>query len=189
MQRNILVRNIVKMMLEKKTPAVGHVARGRKKMDFLKKNMQKQETQEGNDTRLTEAENGWMKAKKAIDDAFHELGKTYFEANKENTASEFATQIETVNSRIKEEYLWHQYRLSLEGQRICDSCHCFITADSAFCNRCGAAVAPIDFSPIVDTTNIVQTAYLSNQGQRCPKCGTPLVAGALFCETCGTKIG
>ena len=121
MQRNILVRNIVKMMLVQKTPAVGHVARGRKKMDFLKKNMQKQETQEGNDTRLTEAENGWMKAKKAIDDAFHELGKTYFEANKENTASEFATQIETVNSRIKEEYLWHQYRLSLEGQRICDS--------------------------------------------------------------------
>ena len=44
-------------------------------MDFLKKNMQKQETKEGNNSRLTEADNGWLKAKKAIDDAIYELGK------------------------------------------------------------------------------------------------------------------
>ena len=58
---------------------------------------------------------------------------------------------------------------------MCDSCHSIITEDSAFCNRCGAAVAPIDFSSIIDTTNTVQTA---NQGQRCPKCGTPIVGGS-----------
>lgn len=158
-------------------------------MDFLKKNMQKQEPNERNNSRLTEADNGWLKAKKAIDDAIYELGKAYFEANKDNSASEFAEQIETINKKAKEEYIRHQYRLSLNGQRMCDSCHCFITSDSAFCNRCGAPVAPIDFSPIVNEINTVQAANLLKQGQRCPKCGTPVVEGALFCETCGTKIG
>lgn len=158
-------------------------------MDFLKKNMQKQETKEGNNTRLTEAENGWLKAKKAIDDAIYELGKAYFEANKDNNASEFAEQIETINKKTKEEYLWHQYRLSLDGQRMCDSCRSIITEDSAFCNRCGAPVAPIDFSSIAGATNTMQTANPSDQGLCCPKCGKKLVEGARFCEACGTKVG
>lgn len=44
-------------------------------MDLLKKNMQKQETKAGNNTRLTEADNGWLKAKRAINDAIYESGK------------------------------------------------------------------------------------------------------------------
>ena len=158
-------------------------------MDFLKKNMQNQGTKEENGNKIAEVENGWLKAKKEIDNAIYELGKSYYEANKNNAAPEFSAQIETIKAKIKEEYLWHQYRLGLDGQRMCDSCHSFITADSAFCNRCGAAVAPIDFSPIVGTTNAMQTANLFNQGMCCPKCGKLLVEGAAFCENCGTKIG
>ena len=126
--------------------------------------------------------------KKSIDDAIYELGKAYFEANKENLTSEFASQIENVNNKIKEEYLWHQYRLSLEGQRLCDSCRSFITSDSAFCNRCGAAVTPIDFSSILGTTDNVQSGVNSAQVMSCPKCGKKLVEGAMFCDACGTKI-
>lgn len=156
-------------------------------MDFLKRNMSKTEVQDGNSSRIREAENGWMKVKKSMDDAIYELGKVYFEANKDNTASEFAAQIETINTKTKEEYIWHQYRLSLEGQRMCDGCNSFITADSSFCNRCGKAVTPIDFSSILGTTNSMQAANNTNQGC-CPKCGKKLVEGALFCEACGTKI-
>ena len=126
--------------------------------------------------------------KKSIDDAIYELGKAYFEANKENLTSEFASQIENVNNKIKEEYLWHQYRLSLEGQRLCDSCRSFITSDSAFCNRCGAAVTPIDFSSILGTTDNVQSGVNSAHVMSCPKCGKKLVEGAMFCDACGTKI-
>lgn len=157
-------------------------------MDFLKRNMPKIEIQDGNSSKIREAENGWMKAKKSIDDAIYELGKVCFEANKNNAAPEFATQIETINAKAKEEYIWHQYRLSLDGQRMCDSCNSFITADSAFCNRCGKAVTPIDFSSILGTTNNMQAANNINQGQSCPKCGKKLVEGAMFCEACGTKI-
>lgn len=158
-------------------------------MDFLKKNAQKQEPVTENGSKIAEAENGWLGAKKAIDDAFLALGKAYFEANKDNAESDFSAQIDMAHSKIKEEYLWHQYRLSLDGQRMCDSCESIITGDSAFCNRCGATVAPIDFSPIAHITNPVQAANLPNQGPRCPKCGAPVIVGAMFCEACGMKIG
>lgn len=157
-------------------------------MDFLKKNISKSEVQNENSTKIREAENGWIKAKQSMDDVIYELGKAYFEANKDNTVSEFAEQIEIINTKTKEEYIWHQYRLGLEGQRMCDSCNSFITADSAFCNRCGATVAPIDFSSISGTTNGIQATNHSNQGLSCPKCGRKLVEGTMFCEACGTKI-
>lgn len=159
-------------------------------MDFLKKNMQGTGVSAENSGKIREAENRWMQAKKSIDDAVYELGKAYYEANKENTASEFAAQIEAINAKMKVEYTWHQYRLSLDGQRMCDSCKSFITADSAFCNRCGAPVTPIDFSTILGTNqNAPQAADNAGQGLCCPKCGKKLVAGAMFCEACGTKIG
>lgn len=157
-------------------------------MDFLKRNIPRPEIQEDNSIKVREAENGWTKARKSIDNAIYELGKAYFEANMDNTASEFAEQIETINMKTKEEYIWHQYRLSLDGQRMCDSCKSFITADSAFCNRCGAAVTPIDFSSVAGVTNEKPAANNCNQALSCPQCGRKLVEGAMFCEACGTKI-
>ena len=64
-------------------------------MDFLKRNMPRTEVQDDNSIKIREAENGWTKARKSIDNAIYELGKAYLEANKDNTASEFAEQIET----------------------------------------------------------------------------------------------
>lgn len=155
-------------------------------MVFFTKDIPKMEVRDDSSMKICEAENGWMKARKLIDDAIYALGKTYFEANKDNPLPEYAEQIEAINTKIKEEYIWHQYRLSLDGQRMCDSCKSFITADSAFCNRCGVAVAPIDFTSIAVSKE--QTVRNLNQGLSCPKCGGKLVEGAAFCEVCGTKI-
>lgn len=158
-------------------------------MEFLKKNVQKTEVQGEDVRKIREAENGWMSAKKAIDDAVYELGKAYFEANKDNTESKFGTQIQTINDKMNREYLWHQYRLSLEGQRMCDSCKSFITSDSAFCNRCGAPVKPIDFSVILGAAQGDSTqGNASGQVRVCPNCGRKLVEDAVFCEGCGTKV-
>lgn len=159
-------------------------------MDFFKKNMQKTEVPNESDNKIREAETGWMNAQKAINDATFELGKAYFEANKDNTASEFATKIDVIKNKTKEEYIWHQYRLSLDGKRLCESCDSIITFDSAFCNRCGAAVTLIDFSEILGTTmeKKNQSEIGSEQLTCCQKCGKKLVEGAMFCETCGTKI-
>lgn len=158
-------------------------------MELLKKNVQKTEVQSEDIRKIREAENGWMSEKRAIEDAVFELGKAYYEANKDNKESEFGTQIETINEKMNREYLWHQYRLSLEGQRMCDSCKSFITSDSAFCNRCGAPVKPIDFSVILGTSQGDNAqADVSVQTGVCPKCGRKLVEDAVFCEGCGTKV-
>ena len=157
-------------------------------MDFLKRNMSKTEIPSEDSSKIREAENGWMKARKSIDDAFYELGKAYYEANRDNTAAEFTEQIQKIYAKNKKEYLWHQYRLFLDGQQMCDSCKNFITVDSAFCNRCGAAVTPIDFSPILGTADDTQVTGNSNPEPKCPKCGRKLVDGAMFCEGCGSKI-
>lgn len=40
-------------------------------MDFIKKSMQKIEVKDENSGKMREAENGWMNAKKSIDDAVY----------------------------------------------------------------------------------------------------------------------
>lgn len=157
-------------------------------MAFLRKTDSKSGGKPENAADIQKAENGWSDSKKRINDAIYELGKAYFEANKENAESDFAGYIEKINKSMKEEYIWHQYRLSLEGQRLCDKCGSTITADSAFCNRCGAAVSPIDFSPVIGTSNVLQPETASGQVLTCPKCGRKIIEGAIYCEGCGTKV-
>lgn len=160
-------------------------------MDFLKNKMAKTDVQTGSNPEIKQADEGWMNAKQNIDKAIFELGKAYYEKNQDNPAPEYVEQIETIKLKSKEEYLWHQYRLNLEGQRLCDSCNSSITVDSAFCNRCGAKIEPIDFSPILDTSNIVQEVDEPDISKEavCPECGKKLVEGAVFCEACGTRVG
>lgn len=62
-------------------------------MDFRKRDMSKTEVRKENHTKMREAENGWRKVKKAINDAVYKWGKAYFETNKSHTASEFAEQM------------------------------------------------------------------------------------------------
>lgn len=62
-------------------------------MDFIKRDMSKTEVRKENHTKMREAENGWRKVKKAINDAVYKWGKAYFETNKSHTASEFAEQM------------------------------------------------------------------------------------------------
>lgn len=160
-------------------------------MDFIRRNTVKPEVHDENSMKIQRAETGWMNAKKTIDDAIYELGKMYYEANKDNKESDYAGQIAKINEKIKDEYIWHQYRLSLDGQRMCDSCKSFITADSAFCNRCGAAVAPIDFSSVsgmTDAADNINADGVEEKAGCCPKCGKKLIEGASFCEGCGTRI-
>lgn len=71
---------------------------------------------------------------------------------------------------------------------MCDSCKSLITADSVFCNRCGAAVTPIDFSFIVGAANDKPAVNSSDQGLCCLKCGRKLVEGEKFSEAGGVKI-
>lgn len=48
---------------------------------------------------------------------------------------------------------------------VCPSCGAGLSADSKFCNKCGAKVISV-----------------------CPGCGAPLTPGSKFCSQCGTQL-
>ena len=134
---------------------------------------------------IFQADQSCKAAEDAVKEAVQSLGRMYFEANQDNAESEFYSQISNVKECIEKEKIWHLYRLSLEDKTQCDSCGAVITADSAFCNKCGAGIKPRDFSVI----GISQMQPNNNTSSGvCPSCGSPFVAGAMFCEKCGCKV-
>ena len=122
----------------------------------------------------------------SLNNAFLMLGKTVFEAEKENVDSKYFREIKEIKQCQENESLWTLYKLSLEGKTKCDSCGAIITSDSAFCNKCGAVIPPRDFSSIGIGTQ--SDSEVSGNANVCPNCGKELQEGAVFCEKCGTKI-
>ena len=150
-----------------------------------RQSMQGNVTDQGPSIAVLQADQSCKAAKDAVKEAIQALGGMYFEANQNNEESEFYDQIAKVKKCKEKEKLLHLYRLSLEGKTQCDSCGAIVTADSAFCNKCGADIKPRDFSFI----GISQMQSNNNMSSNvCPSCGSPLVVDALFCEKCGYKI-
>lgn len=133
----------------------------------------------------SQVEQKCINAGAAVNNAIFELGKKYYEANQNNSESEFYDMIKTVNDCKHKSQLWYQYKLSLEGKMQCESCGAIITSDSVFCNKCGVSIKPIDFSSIVE----IPAQQTANTAARvCPSCGNPVDADDIFCEKCGQKI-
>ena len=66
-------------------------------------------------------------------------------------------------------------KLALQGLRKCEKCGNVLVVDSAFCNKCGEKLEPVQIE--------VQSKVL-----HCSKCGNPVENGTLFCTTCGNKL-
>ena len=141
-------------------------------------------TQSGN-SNISQVDQNCKDAEAAVNMAIFELGSKYYEANKNNSESELYDMINKVNDLKNKSKLWYQYKLSLEGKMQCEACGAIITSDSAFCNKCGVSIKPIDFSSIVE----VPVQQVVNTASRvCPSCGNPVEADDAFCEKCGQKI-
>lgn len=124
-------------------------------------------------------------AEAAVNTAIQELGKAYYEGNKDNEDSEYYEQIVSIKKYIDKAKLWNLYRLSLDGKTKCEKCGAILTDDSVFCNKCGSPIEASDFSSLMRAG--YNTTGASNAAV-CPVCGRPIAAGAIFCESCGTKI-
>lgn len=64
---------------------------------------------------IERAESSWREAESSVKSAMQELGRAYFEANKDHAEAEYYEQVTHIQKRMENEILWHQYRLSLEG--------------------------------------------------------------------------
>ena len=124
-------------------------------------------------------------ASAATENAIMTLGRDYYEETKDSPDPKFSEKIEKIKTCMATEKLLSQYKLSLEGKMLCDSCGATITSDSVFCNKCGASVSLPDFSSI----DIGDFREKAPDGQRfCPNCGAPFLSDAVFCERCGQKL-
>ena len=93
---------------------------------------------------------------KRIDDLYKQIGKSYFEANRNNGSDIYAAQIaEIVNSQNKILEYQQQIR-DIKGIKNCPNCGAELNKNSGFCSSCGynvTAAASVNEAP-VDTTPI-----------------------------------
>lgn len=90
---------------------------------------------------ISQADQRCKAAEDAVNEAIQNLGRMYFETNQNNTESEFYGQVSNVKECIEKAKLCYLYRLNLEDKTQCDSCGAIITADSAFCEKCGCKLS------------------------------------------------
>ena len=132
------------------------------------------------DSAIAKADEGCRKAEASVTDALLALGRAYFEANRENPESEHHEEIVQIAAYMDREKLWRQYRLSLEGEILCENCGTVVTSDSAFCKKCGSPMKTLDFSALG-----IEAAPGASV---CKSCGAPLAPDSAFCEACGAKV-
>lgn len=132
------------------------------------------------DPAVVRADEGCRQAETAIADAFLALGRAYFEANLENPESEHHEEIARIAACMEQEKLWRQYRLSLDGEALCENCGTVVSSDSAFCKKCGTPMKPQNFSAL--------DIELASDAPVCKSCGAPIAPGSAFCEACGAKV-
>lgn len=135
------------------------------------------------DPAIARADAGCREAETAVTEALLVLGRTYFEANRDKPDGEYHKQVAQIVAAMDKEKLWRQYRLSLEGQALCEACGTVVTADSLFCKKCGKPMKKWDFTGLG-----VDVEPAPGEGAVCKACGAPLAPGSAFCEECGAKV-
>ncbi len=104
---------------------------------------------------------------------YTELGRLYFNEEKDNESTQYAdiiNEIKTVNAEIKT--INGKIKL-IHGVVECTNCGQDNPVSQTFCASCGTRLPHI---PV-------------NDGRiRCPKCGQVIEPGQRFCGTCGTRI-
>lgn len=109
---------------------------------------------------------------KTINNGYTELGKKFFDANKDNVPEEFAAVFASINdSTAKIAELQEQIRI-IKGIAICPSCGNEVALGQKFCPSCGT-----------------QMPEVAAPAQKiCPTCGEPVADGQKFCAKCGSAI-
>lgn len=112
---------------------------------------------------------------KTIANGYAELGKQYFENNKDNVPEEFAEIFNSINeSTAKIAELKDQIK-TIKGISTCPSCGNDVPVGQKFCPNCGAQLPEVK-APEAPVAPV------------CPTCGEPVAEGQKFCSKCGGSI-
>ena len=109
-----------------------------------------------------------------IRDVLIRIGTVYLEKHREDCEPEYRGFIDLIKNLEEQKETLERNKLASQGLRMCEHCQQIITLDSAFCNKCGSKLEPLEIS--------------SAGGRFCPSCGALLAEGDVFCMACGSKV-
>ena len=122
-------------------------------------------------------------AKRRQQDVLLNIGRQYIQIYDKTTAdSSFQPMLEEYTSLQKEVEEQEVQKLAVQGLRKCEACGNVLPLESAFCNKCGIKLEPIQVASSAQAPSAVNSKV-------CPKCGAPYTPETVFCMTCGTKVG
>ncbi len=105
-----------------------------------------------------------------------QIGKMYFEANRDNPAPEYMELFQNVINAYAAIDKCREEIYALKGVRGCISCGAEIPNQSTFCPACGAR------NEVIEATAATVAELF------CPGCGATLSSDTVFCPNCGTKV-
>ncbi len=107
-----------------------------------------------------------------IEDLQFELGRAYYEENKDNPDGPFAEIIKQILRKEHEVFLRNEKLLAQKGLMYCPGCGTVTGMDDGFCSKCGVQLPGI------------------NEGRQavCLNCSEPLQEGQTHCAKCGFKV-
>lgn len=113
---------------------------------------------------------------KQINNLYLQIGKCYFEANKDNAAADYNDLMTGIKDALVRIDKYKEQIRNVKGVRTCSNCGAEVANNAVFCNSCGTQM------PAVAPVQPVQT------GAICPRCGVETVSGATFCTACGNNL-
>lgn len=114
----------------------------------------------------------------------YEIGKSYYEDNRENSSCMYQEQVKRVTSSLARiEELNNEIR-KIKNIQICGKCGAQLSAESTFCSSCGAKM---ELFASTDA-GVVVPAGDGSQYKTCPACGREVKAASAFCPSCGGKV-
>ena len=121
-----------------------------------------------------------MDIDRQLEKAFAELGRAYFEANRNTPAPEYADAFTKIKDLLAQNEFYKAETRRERGLVLCPKCGAEVAMGVAFCNSCGASMPPVDMTQ----QNVSQPYTVV----RCPQCGLELPNGTSFCTSCGTNL-
>lgn len=137
---------------------------------------------------------------------FKEIGKKYLLIYGESNETQFRDLVilaKDTEGKIKS---YKKQIQTIKGIKICPKCGEELSANSSFCNNCGAVI-PKDNGDLIECQNCGKMiprekkfcAYCGakveipenkpiEENIVCPNCGSKVEAGTMFCSECGAKL-